>query len=402
MQTPHTTNARHAGPERRICVVTGSRAEYGILKPVMHEIRARRGLTLQVCVTGSHLSDAFGATWREIERDGFTIDAKVPMDLARDDAPGVTHASATCLDGFGACFAALRPDLVLVLGDRYEILSVANAATIARVPIAHIAGGDVTEGAFDDAFRHAITKLSHLHFVTNADAARRVRQMGEDPSRIHNVGSPSIDVIRTMRMLSREELAASLGMAFLKRTLLVTFHPVTLGVRSSADDARELLRALDALGSEIGIVMTAANADPEGQRLNELAQAWAAGKPNVWFRSSLGHERYLSLMHHCDAVVGNSSSGIYEAPALHKPTVNIGERQAGRLRASSVIDVPAHADAIAAAVTSAFAMDCSRVVCPYGDGHASPRIVDAIAAIDDLAALLRKRFIELDASSLAS
>jgi len=379
-----------------VCVVTGSRAEYGILKPVMREIRANASLALQVCVTGSHLSEAFGSTWKEIEADGFGIDVRVPLDLSADDAPGVTRASASCLRGFGQCFTALAPEIVMVLGDRYEILSVVNAATIARIPIAHIAGGDITEGAFDDAFRHAITKLSHVHFVTNADAARRVRQMGEDPARIHNVGSPSIDVIRAMRMMTRDELAASLALEFRERTLLVTFHPVTLGGRSSADDLAEVLRALDSLGNGVGIVMTAANADPEGQRLNEIMRWWATGKSNVWFRSSLGHERYLSLMHHCDAVVGNSSSGIYEAPAMRKPTVNIGERQAGRLRAASVIDVPARADVIVAAIGRAFSLDCSMVECPYGDGHAAPQIARVLAEIDEPASLLRKRFCESD------
>ncbi len=380
-------------PRRRtIAVLTASRAEYGLLSWVMREIRRAPDLRLRTIVTGAHLSPAFGETWKQIADDGFDIDARIDMDLKGDDPSALARSTGLCLSGVGGALVNLNADLLIVLGDRYETLAAALAATLARVPIAHIAGGDITEGAFDDAIRHAITKLSHLHFVTSDLAAVRVRQLAEDSSRIHIVGTLSNDGVFGMDRLSRDELERELGWKLRPQNVLVTFHPVTLGQRPSTDDYQELLEALGALGSEIGIVITAANADPEGMRLNAMTESWRRGRDNVCFVSALGHQRYLSLLSEVDAVVGNSSSGIYEAPILQKPTVNIGVRQAGRERAVSVIDVPPVRDDISIAITRAISMDCSRVTSPYGDEPAAPRIVEVIRQTPSLSGLLHKRF----------
>ncbi|MEX2214939.1 MAG: UDP-N-acetylglucosamine 2-epimerase [Phycisphaeraceae bacterium] len=381
----------------RIGVITSNRADYGLLQPVMQAIAAEPSLQLQTIVTGAHLCNAFGQTWRAIEADGFTIDAKLDMELTGDDAASITHSTGRLVQLAGAALDKLKPDLALVLGDRYEILAVALAATIARIAIAHLCGGDLTEGAFDDANRHAITKLSHLHFPSNAPAAARIVQMGEDPARVHGVGSPGLDAIRTMSFLSREELEASLGLSLHERNLLVTFHPVTLDATPSVEQVRELLDALDTLQPAHGLIFSGANADPEGMAINDRVRAWCESRPHAWFFESLGHARYLSLMRQVDAVVGNSSSGLYEAPSMKVPTVNIGSRQTGRLKATSVIDCEPKAEAIAAAIAKAQAMDCDDVVNPYGDGHASGRIVAVLRAINDPHALLRKRFHEVKA-----
>jgi UDP-hydrolysing UDP-N-acetyl-D-glucosamine 2-epimerase len=377
---------------RTIAVLTASRAEYGLLSWVMREIGRADDFNLRTIVTGAHLAPAFGETWRQIADDGFDIDARIDMDLRGDDPASLARSTGLCVGGMGETLTRLNADLLVLLGDRYETLAAALAATLARVPIAHIAGGDITEGAFDDAIRHAITKLSHLHFVTSDLAAKRLRQLAEEPSRIHIVGTLSNDSVFGMRRASRRELEAFLDWSLRPRNLLITFHPVTLGDRPSADDYAQLLAAFEALDPDVGLIITAANADPEGMRLNAITESWRRGRDNVCFVSALGHERYLSLMSEVDAVVGNSSSGIYEAPILRKPTVNIGDRQAGRLRASSIIDVPPLRDDILIAITRAFTLDCSRVTSPYGVDPAAPRIIETIREIPNLQSLLHKRF----------
>lgn len=381
---------------RKICVVTGSRADYGLLYWVMREIAAAPDLQLQIVVTGMHLSAQFGSTYRAIEADGFHIDAKVDMLLASDTAVGVAKSIGLGVIGFADTLDRLRPDMLLVLGDRYEILAAAQAALIARIPIAHIAGGDVTEGAFDEAIRHSITKMAHLHFVTNADAARRVRQLGENPAHIYQVGSPGLDFIKRMTLLEREALEASLDYRFRDKNLLVTFHPVTLEQHSAAAQFEELLVALDAIGPDVGVLMTKPNADTDGQVIIDLMERYVKDRPSARAYTSLGQIRYLSAMALVDAVVGNSSSGLYEAPSFGKPTVNIGDRQKGRLQASSVFNCEPVAAAIENAIRSALVADCAATVNPYGDGESAARICQAISRIEDPAALLKKHFFELN------
>lgn len=383
-------------PERTICVVTGSRAEYGLLYWLMKEILDDVSLRLQIIVTGMHLSPEFGLTYQVIEADGFTIDAKVEMLLSSDTAVGIAKSTGVGVIGFGEALDRLRPDILVLLGDRFEILAAAQAALFANIPVAHIAGGDVTEGAFDDAIRHSITKMSHLHFVTNEDAARRVRQLGESQDCIFNVGSPGIDYIKRLKLLSKSELERALGFQFRKRNLLVTFHPATLDLESSpADQFMELLTALDHLGTDTGLIFTKPNADTGGRQIIRLMEEFAATRANARAYSSLGQLQYLSAMSHVDAIVGNSSSGLYEAPSMGKPSVNIGDRQKGRLEASSVVNCPPAADHIGRALSQAFASDCSGVRNPYGDGNSSMRIKDQLKRVENPRALLKKQFFDL-------
>lgn len=380
---------------RRICVVTGSRAEYGLLYWVMKGIQAAAGLDLQLVVTGMHLAPEFGSTYRVIEADGFVIDAKVEMLLASDTPVGIAKSIGLGVSGLAEVFERLRPDVVVLLGDRFEILAAAQAALVARIPVAHIAGGDTTEGAFDEAIRHSITKMAHLHFVTNEDALRRVRQLGEAPENIHLVGSPGLDHIKRLALLDRGELGRQLGHEFRPRNLLVTYHPETLEAQPVEQQFRELLLALDRLGDGVGLFLTSPNADPGGKALLPMMEAFTASHRNAKAFTSLGQLRYLSLMSQVDAVVGNSSSGLYEAPSFRKPTVNIGDRQRGRLQAESVLNCPPLADAIEQAIQAAFVLDCRKVVNPYGDGDSSPRIVDVLKTVPDPRALLKKHFFEV-------
>jgi UDP-N-acetylglucosamine 2-epimerase (non-hydrolysing)/GDP/UDP-N,N'-diacetylbacillosamine 2-epimerase (hydrolysing) len=306
----------------------------------------------------------------------------------------VTKSIGRGVIGFADALEHLQPDLLVLLGDRFEILAAAQAALVAKIPVAHIAGGDVTEGAFDDAIRHSITKMSHLHFVTNAAAAARVRQLGEDPRFIFNVGSPGLDTIARTALLPRAELEAAIGFSLRERNLLVTFHPATLDAASSSAQLVEVLRALDALGSGFGVVFTKCNADTEGLTLNRMIAGYVEKRPHCRLFDSLGQQKYLSVMSQVDALVGNSSSGLYEAPSLRKPAVNIGDRQKGRLRAASVIDCAPEAAAIERAIRAALQLDCSGVRNPYGDGNSAPRIVAAIKSIGDLRSLVRKEFVD--------
>ena len=377
---------------RRICVVTGSRAEYGLLYWLIRDLHDDPEIELQLIATGMHLSPEFGLTYRAIEKDGFCIDERVEMLVSSDTPTGVAKSIGLGVMGFADAFARLAPDIIVVLGDRFEILAAAQAALVAGIPIAHIAGGDTTEGSYDEAIRHSITKMAHLHFVTNEVAAQRVRQMGEEPARVHNFGSPGIDGIRQMKLLGREDLARDLDCEFAARNLLITFHPVTLEPGASEKQFAALLGALDALGPDVGLFFTMPNADTGGRRLTAMVHEYVASRPCARAYVSLGQARYLSLMAQVDAVVGNSSSGLYETPSLKKPTVNIGDRQTGRLAAASVIHCEPEADAILSAIKAAFVLDCSHTVSPYGDGHASERIAAVLKSIPDPRPLLRKRF----------
>lgn len=369
-----------------VCAVSGSRADYGLLLPPMRAIQADPAFRLSMILTGQHLVKDAGDTAARVRADGFDIAAEIDMGLAGDDAPNVIHACGRVLDGMADALARLQPDLLLVLGDRYEILCCVLAATLARIPIAHIAGGDITEGAFDEGFRHAITKMSHLHFVTNADAAVRVRQMGEN--NVYVTGSPALDLIRQTPILTRDAFFSRLGLAPAKTNILVTFHPVTLA-KDSLAQFDEVLAALASL-EDTAIVITGSNADPEGRQIDTRAKAFVRTHANSVFRPSLGIECYLSALTHMDIVAGNSSSGLTEAPSFGIPTVNIGTRQHGRPKATSVIDTPSQRRDILLALKRAKAFGRKDVTNPYGDGHSSEKIVQILYTIKDPAALLHK------------
>lgn len=340
-----------------------------------------------------HLAPEFGETWKLIEADGFVIDRKVEMPLTGDTPAAITRSTGVGVIGFAHAFEENRPDLVLVLGDRFEILAAVQACLLARIPVAHIAGGDTTEGAVDEAIRHAITKMAHLHFATNEEAASRVRQMGENPAHIYLSGSPGIDFIKSHPLLTRNQLSAVVGLLLTGRLLAVTFHPATLNPLPQEAQMRELLNALDTLDpAETSIVFTMSNADAEGRALMTLVSDYTRTRPHTRAFTSLGQTNYLSLMSHADAVVGNSSSGLYEAPTLKTPTVNIGDRQKGRLQASSVINCPANAAAIAAAIHQAYQLDTRETVNPYGSGDAAVKIVAILESLENPSSLLQKHF----------
>lgn len=384
---------------RKICVVTGTRAEYGLLYWLMKEIQADPELELQIIVTGMHLSPEFGLTYKVIEEDGFVINEKIEMLLSSDTPVGIAKSIGLATIGFADALDRLKPDILVLLGDRFEILAAAQAALVARIPVAHIAGGDITEGAFDDAIRHCITKMAHLHFVTNDLAARRVRQLGEDAAYIYNVGSTAIDNIKQLSLLNKEQLERKLDFKLRNKNLLITFHPATLDYESSEHQLSEILRALGEISIEmsddIGLIFTSSNADPSGRELNNLIRQFVNEHSNAVFHTSLGQLVYLSTIAHVDAVVGNSSSGIYEVPSFNKPTVNIGDRQKGRLMAASIISCQPQTEEIKQAILKAFVMDCTNVVNPYGEGDSFRRIVKILKSIHDYKSLLKKRFFEV-------
>jgi len=360
---------------------------------LLSDLRADPDIDLQLVVTGMHLSPEFGLTVREIERDGFQIARRVEMLLSSDTPGGISKSIALGIIGMSDAFEQLRPDYVVVLGDRFEILAAAQAGLIHNIPIVHLAGGDTTEGAFDESIRHAITKMSHVHLATNRESADRIRQMGEDPERIHVVGSLGLDHLRRTQLLDRGALESALGAKLGKRNLLVTFHPVTLESATGKAQQEELLAALDELDRDTAFWFTRPNADTGGRELIQELDRWTSTRGDrAHVFSSLGQLRYLSLMAQVDAVVGNSSSGLYEAPSFHKPTVNIGDRQRGRLAAPSVIHCPPEKDAVARAIEAAFALDCSTVENPYGDGETSERIISILRTLPPPAALLKKHF----------
>lgn len=378
--------------KRRICVATSGRADYGLLLWPMRAIAASADLELRLLVTGAHLEARFGATADQIEADGFAIDARVPTDLSRDDPEGLARSSALALAGAVEALARLKPDIMMLLGDRFETLALAQAAMLAGVPVAHIGGGDVTEGAIDEGIRHAITKLSHLHLTTHAEAARRVIRMGEAPDRVHVVGNPGLDGLGRTAAMPREALEAALGRPLGARNLLVTFHPVTTLPDKGQGELQALLSALEPL-TDITLWLTMANADAGGQAINAALRAFADARPNVSLHAALG-PAYLPLLAACDAVAGNSSSGLTEAPSVRTPTVDIGLRQAGRLAGPSVLHCAAEPAAISRAITRAMAGDVPGFDNPYGDGESSARIVQALISAPPRDILLRKRFFD--------
>jgi len=380
---------------RKVCVVTGSRAEYGLLYWVLHDLREEPSLELALVVTGMHLAPQFGLTVREIEKDGFHIARRVDIGLGDDTRGGIARSVGLGVAGMSEAYEALQPDIVLVLGDRVEILAAVQAALIHRIPVAHIAGGDTSEGAIDENIRHAITKMSHLHLVTSEQSAARVRQLGENPHHVHVVGSPGLDHLRRRPLLSRAELESALGATLGAHNLLVTFHPVTLEPDNGMSQFEEMLSALDGLPPDVTLWFTNPNADAGGVGFANTLAGWVRARQNrARVYESLGQLRYLSLMAQVDAVVGNSSSGLYEAPSFEVTTVDIGNRQKGRLAANSVRHVAPDRVAIRAAIDQALKSRPVGVVNPYGDGHSAQRIVALLCAIAEPEALLHKPFHE--------
>ncbi len=382
---------------RKICVVTGTRAEYGLLRWIMEGIRESAGLRLQLVVTGAHLSPMHGDTYQEIEGDGFSIDIKLDVHLESDSPAGVAKSMALALSGIANALDALKPDVILVLGDRFEVFAAAAATTVARIPIAHIHGGETTEGAFDESFRHSITKMSQIHFVAAPEYAARVIQLGERPESVFVVGGAGVDAIKRIKLLDRHAVEDRLGFEFGHRNLLVTFHPATLDSDEASLQVEELLRAVDGF-PETNFIFTLPNADPGSQSISRLIQRFVDTHPNARAYASLGQLLYLSCLQFVDGVVGNSSSGLLEVPSFRKGTVNIGDRQRGRLRAESVIDCKPErssiADAIRLLYTSEFRELLARVKNPYGEGGASEKIVKILSEYP-LDGILKKSFYDL-------
>ena len=371
---------------QKVAVFTGTRAEYGLLFWLLKDIQSDPDLALQLLVSGMHLSPEFGETYQQIEKDGFKIDEKIEILLSSDSAVGTAKSMGLGVLGFSDALARLQPDVLVILGDRFEALAAAQTAMIMRIPIVHLHGGEITEGAYDDAIRHAITKLSYLHGTSTDEYRQRVIQLGEAPERVQNVGAIGLDHLKRADFMSVDALAESLNFSLTKPFFLVTYHPVTLGNEAPEASFQALLDALEAF-PEHQVILTYPNADDGGRRIIPMLEAYAASQPErVLAIPSLGQVRYLSAVKHATAVVGNSSSGIIEVPAFDVPTVDIGARQKGRLAAKSVLHCEAnHAD-IERAMLSAVARDYKEpteaIDNPYGQGNTSGKVIEMIKTLD--------------------
>jgi len=339
-----------------------------------------------------HLSPEFGLTFKQIEADGFTINKKVECLLSADTPSAVAKSVGIACISFADAFLDINPDLIILMGDRYELLAASQVALLMKIRIAHISGGDTTEGAYDEAIRHSITKMSHLHFVTNIDAFYRVKQLGENPQYIFNVGSPTIDYILDTPMISKEDLGEKLKFNMKKVNIIFTYHPVTLNQQKDKDDLLIILEALSDLGSEVGILITKSNADDGGRILKQEIEKFSAKHDNVKSYDSLGQYLYYNCINSFDCVVGNSSSGLFEVPSFKKPTINIGDRQKGRIKSKSVIDCGINRKEILMAISKALKMNCDEIVNPYGEGKSSEKIVSLLENIDLQKIPLQKHF----------
>lgn len=383
--------------KRKICIVTGTRAEYGLLYWLMKRIAEDSSLELQIVVTGMHLSPEFGLTYQQIEKDGFVINEKVEMLLSGDTTSAITKSIGLGVISFADTFARLNPDILVVLGDRFEIFAATQAAMIMRIPTAHIHGGELTEGLIDDPIRHSITKMAHIHFTATEEYRNRVIQMGEQPNTVYNVGTLGIEGIKNIRCLSKEELSKSVGI-HLDKFFLITLHPTTLQNSTAEVQARILLKALNNY-PEHQVIFTKTNADTDGRIINQYFEDYVKENPRrACIYDSLGQLRYLSAVKHCDAVIGNSSSGLLEVPFLRKPTINIGLRQRGRLKAESVINCDFNVEDINEAIKQAFSLEFKEKVknmpMVYGEGDTSLQILNTIKEVS-LEDVLIKRFYDV-------
>ncbi len=383
---------------RKICIVTGSRSEYGLLRILMEEISNNPELELQIVVTGMHLSPEFGLTYKEIENDGFVINRKVEMQLSSDTPTGITKSTGLGVVGFADVFADIRPDILVILGDRYESFAAVITALFFKIPVAHLHGGETTEGAFDEAIRHSITKMAYLHFVSTEEYRKRVIQLGEHPDRVFNVGALGCQSINKQALLSKEELEEDIDFKFESRSLIVTYHPETLGKKPPAIQFSELLAALDVF-PDIKIIFSYPNSDTEGRLLIEMINEFCSSHPNSKAFKSLGSLRYLSCLKYVDGVIGNSSSAIIELPSYKKGAVNIGNRQKGRVLADNIINCHPEKKAIQNAINQLFSDEFKRqlenVMNPYENGNTSGKIVEILKSYS-LHEMLAKSFCDLE------
>ena len=382
---------------RRIAVVTVARSDYGIYRPVLRCLARDSAFDLQIIAASAHLSEAFGRTADLIERDGFSVAARVDMLLPSDTPEAIAESSGRGTAGFARAYAALTPDLLLALGDRFDMHAAVVAAAPFGLPVAHIHGGEATEGAIDNLFRHSITKLSHLHFVATESFARRVVQMGEEPWRVTVSGAPALDELDAIDYLDRAALESRFGLILEPPIALVTYHAETLRPGDTGTAVDELLAALKDI--EATVIVTSPGADTNTRAIGDRIQAFVPTRPRTWLVGTLGTEAYFSLMKLASVMIGNSSSGIIEAPSFELPVVNIGDRQAGRLRAANVIDVAGDRHSIRAGIDRAldarFRASLRGLCNPYGDGHAAERIVQRLASVPLDRTLLTKRFHDL-------
>ena len=383
--------------KKKICVITGSRAEYGLLYWLINEIKSDQDLDLKLIVTGMHLSAKFGLTYVEIENE-FKIEKKIDIKLSSDTCIGVANSMSIAQKLFLKTFLEIEPDIVVVLGDRYEIFSAAIAAMITKIPIAHIHGGEITEGSLDDCMRHCITKMSFLHFVASEEYYKRVIQLGECPSRVFNVGGLGVENVKKLKLLSRGDFEKSIKFKLNKKNILITFHPVTLENNTSKKSFQELLNAIECL-SDTNIIFTKTNSDIDGKVINEMIDKFTKLNPktSIGFKS-LGHLRYLSALQFVDIVLGNSSSGLMEAPSFKIATINIGTRQKGRIRASSVIDCKPKKkyikEAIERAYSKQFQKSLKNAKNPYDKGSSSKKIVNILKNFQ-IPKILTKEFFNI-------
>ena len=367
--------------KRKICVVTGTRAEYGLLYWLMKEINIDNAFALQVVVTGMHLSEEFGNTYQQIEKDGFNIDKKVDITLTSDTEVAISKSMGLGVIGFADVFNKLQPDLIVVLGDRFEIFSAVSAAMIAKIPVAHLHGGEATEGLIDEPIRHSITKMSHLHFAATDEYRNRIIQLGEQPDRVFNVGGLGIDNIIKLKLLSKADFENAINFELGEKNILITFHPVTLEKSTSGMQFQALLDSISELRNT-KIIFTKANADTDGRVINTMIDDYVAKHDNTIAFTSMGQLNYLSALQFMDAVVGNSSSGLVEAPSFKIGTIDIGDRQKGRIKANSIIACSPNKESIDSALVKLYSREfqdiANNVDNPYGDGGASKEIVRII------------------------
>ncbi len=382
--------------KRRIAVVTVGRSDYGIYTPILRKIIDDPDCELALIVGGAHLDARYGRTVQEIEREGYPIAARVRMIVADDSRQSVADAMGAGIAGFARAYSEVRPDIVLVLGDRYEMMAAATAALPLRIPLAHLHGGELTLGAIDDAIRHCITKLSHLHFAAAPDYARRIRQMGEEPWRVHVTGSPVVDAVLALDPIPQSDLEKEIGLD-LSRSLLITYHPVTLADNAHPEHISALLEALAEF--DLNFIFTYPNADAGNADIVEQAKQFVARTPNARMFFNLGHRKYHSLQRHVLAMVGNSSSGIIEAASFRLPVVNIGSRQAGRMRTANILDATPDRESIAAGIRRAtspeFRATLTTLSSPYGEGDAAAKIVHLLKSVDLGGRFLVKQFQDL-------
>lgn len=384
----------------KVCFVTGTRAEYGLLSPLIKKIQIDTNLELQVIATGAHLSPEFGNTYTFIENDGIKIDERIEILLSSDSSIGISKSMGLGMISLSEAYQRLNPDVVVLLGDRYETFIAAAAASVAKIPVAHLHGGETTEGAFDEAFRHSITKMSYIHFTSTEEYKKRVIQLGEQPDTVHSVGAIGIDNIKQLSLMSKAELENSLDFKIKEKLILVTFHPVTLEKETSKTQFENLLESLDNL-NDTSIIFTKANADSDGRIINQLIDEYVKNNSEkATAYSSMGQVRYLSAMQYASMVVGNSSSGIIEAPSFNLPTVNIGDRQKGRIQAESVINceptTTSIEEAISIALTSEFREKIEQMKNPYGEGNTSQKILDLLKQYLESEKTLKKSFYDLE------